>query len=562
MNDKVTQQKNTNFFIELFSKMDPKKSSDFLCWLYNRKNNPDNNPNYFETALKSLYMQSEQPQYDQFQEFLKNNQIKFLGGGGSSKNFKITPLNGSSCYVLKINKQLGESPAAEEHLRNTPSLKEIFTPIIAETKIAVENSRNMPDFSLVLTEFCSQGDLFSQASWISLNKQENAVIIYRQMADTLEKIRLAGCAFTDMKNTNWLIDEKNAIRIADTKSLVFTEDGNVNNQRGIIHTVGLSAPEYREQSFFSADKMHSFILGKNLYQYLTGGSDYEFEHRDSADELNFNSPVFQRGDGIKLKNLITGMVQEQPNQRISVADALKELNNIKSVKERCADMLKSIVEDDEEKKLYQGIIEKFDCMTANQQTPLEAYCNLENYIIIKRRNYYLDVLKNINGLKFGETDETFNEFFTILKTTVLHADTLEKFDDIKASIRQLSNPQAKEIHTIIQSFREGVGFARKDKANAIEKAMAQVPIAERANILDGTTEAAKKVKEQLASHRTMFGGLEIHKTQNGALDEEKAAGTFKNFKNKMTELKQSNDNKNTAVETADEDDAVLINLKL
>lgn len=72
-----------------------------------------------------------------------------------------------------------------------------------------------------------------------------------------------------------------------------------------------------------------------------------------------------------------------------------------------------------------------------------------------------------------------------------------------------------------------------DKANRIEQAMARVPPAERVSLLQ--SEASKDVMKAIASHRYLGKRGKVYLTEGGEIDTEKAATTFKNFKEKFKE---------------------------
>lgn len=78
----------------------------------------------------------------------------------------------------------------------------------------------------------------------------------------------------------------------------------------------------------ATDKMRSFMLRKNLYQYLTGCKNlYLFKNNDAA-SYDFNQPIFQSWQGRALTIVINYLVKHDPKDRMSVRHALIHLNTI------------------------------------------------------------------------------------------------------------------------------------------------------------------------------------------------------------------------------------------
>jgi len=71
--------------------------------------------------------------------------------------------------------------------------------------------------TLIVTELCSGGDLQDHlaAQKTPTERIESALSIYQQMSRLLIDITNDGCAFPDMKNSNWLIDPDGTIPFTD-----------------------------------------------------------------------------------------------------------------------------------------------------------------------------------------------------------------------------------------------------------------------------------------------------------------------------------------------------------
>lgn len=298
------------------------------------------------SAFEKLY-DSNEPGYEEYLIFLKTHAVTFLGGG-NSKNFKITPGDGSPPFVLKVDNRMGMSKSAEAHLREH-SLKEVFTSVGVErqvtgripVKVKHNNQSNLVDKlatrTLLVTEFCSGGDIQSHSKVHGFDEKARlnaALDIYQQMGTILSGITRDGCAFPDMKNSNWLVNDKGLLRLADTKSFVFIEengdfDYKKNKKRWcrFITSPHMDVPELQYEQF-SANNMHAMLLGKNLYQYLTGCKSKYLEKQFDSETYDFSASIFDTSEGRELELLIKNLITPEPAGRLAINDAVSDLRRI------------------------------------------------------------------------------------------------------------------------------------------------------------------------------------------------------------------------------------------
>jgi len=148
-----------------------------------------------------------------------------------------------------------------------------------------------------------------------------------QMAQALRRIQLAGNVLTDSKITNWLVDDNGTLRIADSKSSMFTDSEGffspqkvvANKYYSICANQGFIPPELFEPGA-QADSVHAYILGKNLYIAMTGKYGLE----DEGDLFDYSDPIFNTEQGKQIKTLIQDLVQTNPNNRSSIQTACNE----------------------------------------------------------------------------------------------------------------------------------------------------------------------------------------------------------------------------------------------
>ena len=326
--------------------------------------------------------------------------------------------------------------------------------------------------------------------------------IFEQMADVLLHIQQAGCIFPDAKAPNWLMDDQGKIRLSDTKSFLFTDKdgnyseslpGNKHHSNELIVSPAFTPPEFLSGEV-NADHAHAFILGTNLYAYLT-------LQAANAGNYDFSSAVFEPSQqeepsqGERFKALIEALVKPNPAERMSVQDAMNELFMMKNP----------------------------ECRT---------------------------LFNKLNQLKIGPNDEKMQTYISEKQQDYRKAaDPAVKaalLGELQVLVENLQTDRAlREVVTIVKDLREKTGLftiGMKDKADRIESAMANVPIDQRQNfILSG---GATEVLKALASQRSLGRGGDVYLNKHGHIDDKKAETAFIDFKAKfkdqMAELEARN----------------------
>lgn len=352
--DRQSAQKLPNSPTEIFANMTPEKIADVLEILSMKA------PTSFK-RLTHLYSATDS-EYAAFQAFLLAYSISPMGGT-NSKNYKITPtparkkLTGEVPCVLKVEYRGGMPKFLETEIRNKIRPNRL-TPVAFERQGTTRDpdSGEMVTKTLVITDFCSGGDLMQHASFqlSPEDRIQSALSIYKQMAEILIQLENNDCAFTDMKNTNWLIDDKNFIQIADTKGFLPTTSGVLDRHShesrwfGIVYTKHMDPPEFASASF-KVDAAHAYMLGKNIYFYLMANKVVRNAGHNGG-EYEFTDPVFASSlIGKRMEILIKSLIKPDPTKRMKVANALKTLNQIESdfnelvdLKTKCRRLLSEI----------------------------------------------------------------------------------------------------------------------------------------------------------------------------------------------------------------------------
>ncbi|MCH9763550.1 MAG: protein kinase [Gammaproteobacteria bacterium] len=283
-------------------------------------------------------------------------------GGSNSKNMLLTKMEKNTktgadvvteqC-VLKLENRMNLASGAESYLR-THGLSGVLTEDWSKRQVNYRGrvrSHNMKFVekditrNVLLTEYCEGGDLESQALKSKTPRELLHFVIDtgKQQAEILGIMGANGCIHTDMKNSNFLVDADGNVRVADTKGFAFTDKEkqcstayNASRNGAVVtsfaSTKHMIPPEGFERQ--SADKIHVYLLGKDLYQAATGcPSQFFYMEEDPQalkpiDQFNFNLPIFEDGEGVNLRNLIQSSMVLDPSERPSMDTVITHLGKI------------------------------------------------------------------------------------------------------------------------------------------------------------------------------------------------------------------------------------------
>lgn len=471
---------------EIIANMSPNKTNELFLILESKRQ--------IAQQLQGLYKANDESfEAKAFRSFIATHQIEYLGGN-NSKNYKIVNQENNHAYVLKVDYRLNMPRNVETHLRD--KIPENFTPIMAERQVSGAAGKQEPTKcrTLLVTEYCNQGNINEHRKKLNdmPTKIKTAGIIFEKMADIFINIQNSNCMFPDAKASNWLVRGNAQLSLADTKSFVFTDkNGQYNSElesnkyTTILGTEDFTPPELGD-SPISADAVHAYIMGKNLYNYL---SNSQAKSHDGQ-SLDFTKPAFQTPTGQEYKQIIEGLVKTNPNERMKVREALDRLFMINN-----PDFKAAFVE--------------------------------------------------LKALKFGDNDEKMVELISNKQKQINAAPAANRpaiLAELTAQINALKADKAtQEIREIIKDLRNSSGHftvGMKEKADRIEAEMGKMPLNERSSFL--ATLKAKQPNDEpnsvmvaLASKRQMILGTTTYYTQEGQIDTEKASQRFKDFKAKL-----------------------------
>ncbi|MDR3503715.1 MAG: hypothetical protein P4L79_14145 [Legionella sp.] len=478
----INEPRNSSPLSEVVANMAPEKADKLLGILIKGKN-----PN-LAAELNSLYDVADvSAEAKNFRKFLRDHEVSYLGGG-NSKNFKVVNRDNGNEAVLKIDCRLDMPRNVEAHLRE--KMPDRFAPVAAERQVCCRDANGESvSRTMLVTDFCKGGSVNEHRSTLTTKKEllSNTGKIFEQMAGTLLNIQEAGCMFPDAKITNWLVDARGKVQLADTKSFLFT-DANKQYTEGLpgnkycsmLRTGGFTPPEL-DDSTVSADAVHAYILGKNLYYYASG----KLGKGDDAADFKFDGAGFEGPVGQEYREIIEGLVKPEPNERMKVREALDRL-----------------------------------FMVNNPE--------------------FKAVFTDLKALKFGENDEKMNEFIRNKQQQINNAapgDRPAILAELQQTVAVLKADKAVEgVRSAIQDLRDRAGIftvGMNAKAERIETTMAKVSIEDRCKFL--TSGHSEPVMQALASQRHWGKGGQVNLTQDGKIDTENAAQSFKDFKAKFVD---------------------------
>jgi hypothetical protein len=577
--------------------------------LRNKKNKSELKKN-----LTSLYPRDDiTPEAQAWKNFLSEHSIEFLGGGNSS-NFKVTNIQDNSVNVLKVDNRLFNPRNVEQHLRENTS--GILTPIDADRQVKGISPNNISR-TLLVTDFCPLGSLDSYSTKRQgTEKYLTTSILMGQMADAFKSIQDAHCMFPDAKAQNWLIDSNGRIRIADTKSFLFTNELGMyniyvpgNEYTGMLHTEGYLTSEMKQFyenkiDSLNAEKVHRSLLGRNIYECLTGTWPKSFD---------FNHPIFRTELGIEYQQLIGNLVKDPPENRMSLEDAKKELqrlgmkssseyqqlmtkyesvtrgtsldlksfvdnqlvlalpgqnlskciktidsslSQLKTLSDRCDNLIKEIsgVSINGHSLQTEASLVSQKKYAINNATSIDDLQNKlqnlnisltqlhkDNALIIK----YQQLKTDIESLKFGESDSKMQTYLNncddaIYQNGAINLNALQQqikgMQKVHEGLSKLENQKVREIIEKYDDKKtEWFSVNMHKKARMIEKAMASIPIEERANLLKSTASEVQDLFKALAWHR--INPFAKHVDDKGNIVDSSSANTFKKFKRNFIDKK-------------------------
>lgn len=422
-------------------------------------------------------------------------------GGGNSKNFEIQNTITQEVFVLKMEDRFGTVPISLVGTTAAPFL----SPRHFSENIKIGPN---PDATraIIITEKSNFGDLSALCQTVPHDHTlENALELYPQMIDFFLALQENEIFMSDAKNSNFLVHldlevspPSIKLRVSDDKSFLATQKGihHIDFNSTFFNTNGYLPPEAGLEGTIVADSYHAYILGKNIYQFMNKMHEPGLKDLPSdPNALDFSNPIFHNAQGRELRALIKKLVDPNPKNRISLAQAKKVLQMVASP----AAMAEKEFQD--KKKACQDL--------------------------------YIDIIKQ----KLQPNDPLMNEFCKTMSKRILDAN-FDTIDSLHADLKQIKDSvcskDAKELIETIQKFKRQskqiFSFGNAKKADAISAALAKIPLLERDRAYQNPD-----VIKALSTHR--------HPGKKGEdITKNPAAAYRKIMENQKSPLGTSNDN--------------------
>lgn len=360
-------------FAEFIATMSSDKLAEFTAILMHESSRT---PAILQANLDKLYFPPSDPLTDeelQFEEIRKYSITPM--SGKNSRNFRISNADGS--WVLKVDNRLTNPKTVESQLAEN-ALSGTITAKFVDRTTSFENKANGEKVTrgLLITEECTAGSIQSYSTKFinAKDKLSSATRVYRQMAVILCDVQNSNAAFPDLKNTNWLVDEKGVIKIADTKSFVPAKDGFIDKKDPgfkwfrTIETPSLAPPEQNLSGRIEVEPLHAYILGRNMYHYMTGNIIKDSPKKHDASQYDFPEPLFQGVYGQGMKQLIKALVKPNPKDRMKVSKALEILQELEldQLRDEAGRLIKLYYRGDEKSQQLSKVYKNNDIKFVNQ----------------------------------------------------------------------------------------------------------------------------------------------------------------------------------------------------
>lgn len=247
-------------------------------------------------------------------------------GGVNNVNWKISNPETGLEFVFQVGEP-GENQAIRHHLEHSP-VNDYFSHAFFTSAL----NENTP-FSLMLTEFCSGGDLRAErARNASQTSKEDVLRLgstrLNQLTAFCQSCVEQHVAHPDIKLTNFLINHRGQMMIADKKAFIeMNQDDSLPSTA--LTTVVYEPPEVRNrQPNVNAEAFMTFQLGLAYYDYILLpelSADVMATPWSYQLPLDFTHSIFVTPTGQEVKSLILKMTDPDPVKRPPLKEVQRQL---------------------------------------------------------------------------------------------------------------------------------------------------------------------------------------------------------------------------------------------
>lgn len=289
------------------------------------------------------------------------------------EDLTITRLGANNIPLFKVSKQNPNNPAIHHNvavrfiddqrlvdiknqLKHTPAQKHLAQQFICKPVEMLDE--NHVHTYMEISEFFNQGDLSHVMRRLHETHdrtrcQQAATGYARNLIEMMLNFDECGVCFTDIKPSNFMVNDNNQLVISDMKSLFLNHRAyQVKTKGQIINTEGYRAPEqfisrvnldklFRsddgdirkqaramlESEMTNVHDLQRYQIGVTIYEIVTNHLVAREDRNENGEHrFNFNHPAFDGPEGNVLRNIIVGLTNPIPKARISFADAMQLLH--------------------------------------------------------------------------------------------------------------------------------------------------------------------------------------------------------------------------------------------
>ena len=253
------------------------------------------------------------------------NKTKILGTGAFGEVWLVKHKDLKKDFAMKLIKKRKNKPAEEKEILNEIQiLKNLDHPKI----LKILDFFSTSTLYYIITEYCPDGELFNEIIKVGKFDEGQSAFIMNQIFKAITYCHSLNIIHRDLKPENIMITdrEKNGclqVKIIDFGTAKISEKGQSENR--YVGSSYYMAPEVIKRKY--NEKCDVWSCGVIMYILLTGRPPFDGEDDNEIlenvkigkyDMINHPFPLLSE----ESKDLITKLLEYNPNKRISASDAL------------------------------------------------------------------------------------------------------------------------------------------------------------------------------------------------------------------------------------------------